>query len=122
MRTWQLSAALPGQNVVIPSGPRTSGAPWALSYSESNAVDHTSRAPLSESRNLSTLPVRETPNGPGAMSKYLPVSDTYRLPRPSNATPRGPSRPDTTGVNVQPAPDAPTGPFGAMTISASADA
>src|SRR5260370_2928733 len=91
---------------LTPAGPSTSGPPWALSYTESNGVDQAKLGPPAESANFETLPVCETPNGPGAILKYLPASATYMLPWPSKATPRGPFSPPTTGVIVQLAADA----------------
>jgi hypothetical protein len=82
-----------------PAGPRTSAPPPRnVSDSELKAVDHSSVAVPLSSENLSTLPVWLTTKFVPETDWNTPASDTYRLPWPSKATPRGPFRPDTTGV------------------------
>src|SRR5215831_317373 len=85
-----------------PAGPRTSGPPpRKVSDSELNELDHLRVAVPWCSENLSTLPVWFTAQLIPDTDWNWPASATYRLPWPSKATPRGPFRPDTTGVNVQ---------------------
>src|SRR5262249_9099196 len=78
---------------VIPSGPSTF-LPESR-YTELNPVDQDGVA--LPGANLSTFPVWVMPPAPGPAT---PDSDTYMLPMPSKAIPRGDAKPPTTGAIV----------------------